>query len=322
MGPVQFEHLDLNLLRVFDALIEERSVTKAGERLGLTASAVSHALNRLRLALKDDLFVRGPNGMQPTLRAADIGPRLHQTLLQLRAALAPAEFFPAEAEREFTIASSDYGILVLLPAVMAIIRREAPHVGLRVWPLGEGTSENLDSGRVDLAIGAFGKVPERFDSLTLFSEVMVWVIRADHPSAAGPLTLERLVELPHLIPAMGPQESAVGGIVVEHGLERYVSRDESSELKEALAARGIRRMIAMTVPNVLAVPSIVEQSDMAALIPRRVALSAANRYRLKFFEPPYAPAAYDYSMIWHKTQGVEPGNAWLRGVFREAAAAL
>lgn len=322
MAPLQFDHLDLNLLRVFDALIEERSVTKAGERLGLTASAVSHALNRLRLALNDELFVRGPNGMQPTLRAADIGPRLHQTLLQLRTALAPADFVAAEAEREFTIASSDYGILVLLPAVMAIIRERAPRVGLRVWPVGEATSEHLDAGRVDLAIGAFGRVPERLDAMMLFSEVMVWVLRADHPAAGGPLTLDRLVELPHVIPAMGPQEGAIGGIVVEHGLERYVSRDESSELKEALAARGIRRMIAMTVPNVLAVPSIVEQSDMAALMPRRVAVSVTSRYRLKYFEPPYAPAAYDYSMIWHKTQGLDPGNAWLRGVFREAAAAL
>jgi len=322
MGPLQFETLDLNLLRVFDAMVEENSVTRAAERLGLTPSAVSHALNRLRYVLKDELFVRGPSGMQPTPRAADIGPRLHQTLIQLRAALAPGEFIAGEAEHEFTIVSSEYSSLILLPAVAARIRREAPRVTIRVWPIAEEIAENLGAGRVDLAIGSFGRIPERFRTAPLFSETMVWVLRADHPAADKPLTLEALVELPHLVASLGAYEHAVGGIIVDQGLERYVSRDAARELQEASTALGLRRLVAMTVPNVLVIPSIVEQSDMAALLPRRVALSAANRYRLRIFEPPYESGPMTVSMLWPVTQGEDAGNLWLRALFQEVAAGI
>src|SRR3954451_10985148 len=100
--------VDLNLLRVFDVMLEERSVTRAGARLGLTQSAVSHALNRLRYALSDDLFVRGPSGMQPTPRALEMGPQVHAAFVQLQAALAPADFSPATSERRFALAAGTY----------------------------------------------------------------------------------------------------------------------------------------------------------------------------------------------------------------------
>src|SRR5476649_559075 len=102
MPDINFPSLDLNLLRLFDALAEERSVTRAGARLGLTQSAVSHALSRLRHALQDELFVRGPDGMRPTARAQEIAPMLRQGLEQLHAALAPADFTPAETRRRFS----------------------------------------------------------------------------------------------------------------------------------------------------------------------------------------------------------------------------
>src|SRR5712691_11850143 len=108
MNSVHFNSLDLNLLRVFDAMIEERSVTRAGERLGLTQSAVSHALNRLRYLLDDELFVRVPDGMRPTPRASEIAPRLREGLLQLQLALAPADFIPEQTDRRFTVACTEY----------------------------------------------------------------------------------------------------------------------------------------------------------------------------------------------------------------------
>src|SRR5579872_1934927 len=115
MSNVHFQALDLNLLRLFDALSEERSVTRAGARLGLTQSAVSHALNRLRHALQDELFVRGPEGMQPTARAQEIAPRLRQGLHQLQLALDPAAFDPADTERRFSLAVGAYTATVLMP---------------------------------------------------------------------------------------------------------------------------------------------------------------------------------------------------------------
>src|SRR3954454_9827367 len=124
MREVHFNTLDLNLLRVFDALAEERSVTRAGERLGLTQSAVSHALNRLRYALEDELFLRGPDGMTPTPRAAEIWPELRRGLGQLQHGVAPTEFVPAEAERTFHVCASPYIGEILLPTVVARLRSE------------------------------------------------------------------------------------------------------------------------------------------------------------------------------------------------------
>src|SRR3954451_2098090 len=109
MNSVHFNALDLNLLRVFEALMQERSATRAGERLGLTQSAISHALNRLRYVLQDELFVRGADGMQPPERAPEISPLLRQGLLQLQLALAPADFVPERSDRRFTIPCTEYG---------------------------------------------------------------------------------------------------------------------------------------------------------------------------------------------------------------------
>src|SRR5258708_5588942 len=132
MNAIHFPALDLNLLRVFDALMEERSVTRAGARLGLTQSAVSHSLGRLRYVLKDELFERGTDGMLPTPRAVEIGPRLREGLYQLQLALAPAEFVPAETERRFSIAADEYTSACLLPRMVARMREAAPRSELRI----------------------------------------------------------------------------------------------------------------------------------------------------------------------------------------------
>src|SRR5215813_8700002 len=200
MNSVNFAALDLNLLRVFDTLIEERNVTRAGERLGLTQSAISHALNRLRYVFGDELFVRGPEGMQPTLRAAEIAPRLREGLIQLQLALAPAEFAPARTDRRFTITCGEYVGAVLIPGFVSRLREAAPNAELRIRPSNMGVAEAVLAGRVDLAIGSFRRVPEWFAYEPLFRETRVWVLSADHRAAGGDeLTLERLAELPHLI---------------------------------------------------------------------------------------------------------------------------
>src|ERR1700752_4936501 len=132
MPEIHFAALDLNLLRVFHALAEEGSVTRAGARLGLSQSAVSHALNRLRYALHDELFVRGPAGMRPTPRALEIAPRLQEGWRHLQLAVAPAEFVPAETRRRFTIAAGAYTSTVLMPSVIAMIRDVAPFAEIRL----------------------------------------------------------------------------------------------------------------------------------------------------------------------------------------------
>jgi DNA-binding transcriptional LysR family regulator len=323
MSNIHFNSLDLNLLRVFDALIEERSVTRAGERLGLSQSAISHALNRLRYVLNDELFVRTPDGMQPTIRAAEIAPRLREGLLQLQLALGPAEFDPARTERRFTIACTEYVGTILMPQLVARLRGLAPNAEIRIRPSNMGVAEPLLAGRVDLAIGSFRRVPELFIYETLFHETRVWVLSADHPAARHDLTLERLSALSHLIiSSSGEDEQAVHGYVTDHGLERLVTRSEVGLLQGALAAQGLRRVIRLTTPHFLAALAIVSQSDMAAPLPRRLAAAFAEQYRLKLFEPPYPSPSFDIMALWHRDHGEEPAIVWLRTVLKEVAAAL
>jgi DNA-binding transcriptional LysR family regulator len=323
MNSIHFSSLDLNLLRVFDALIEERSVTRAGERLGLSQSAISHALNRLRYVLDDELFVRVSDGMRPTPRASDIAPRLRQGLLQLQLALAPAEFDPARTERRFTITCGEYVGTVLMPGFIAQVRAEAPNAELRIRPSNMGVAEALLAGRVDLAIGSFRRVPEPFVCEPLLQETRAWVLSADHPAARGELTLERLASLSHLIiSATGEDEHAVNGYVTDHGLERLVARAEVGLLQGALAAHGLRRVIGLTTPHFLAALAVVSRSDMAAPLPRRLAAAFADRYRLRLFDPPYASPPFDIMALWHRDHGNEPAIAWLRAILREVAAGL
>src|SRR3954464_7835797 len=320
---VRFDNLDLNLLRVFEALMEERSATRAGSRLGLTQSAISHALNRLRYVLKDELFVRGPDGMQPTERAAEIAPRLRQGLLQLQLALAPSEFVPEQTDRRFTIACTEYAGAVIVPALIARLRHDAPHAALSILPSNQGVAETLRCGRADLAIGSFRRFPNWFESERLLREDRVWVLGADHPAASGRLTLERLADLPHLvIAATGEDERAIEGYVVDHGLERLVTRSDAGLLQGALAARGLRRSVAVTTPHFLAALMTVSQSDIAALMPRRLATAFMGRYRLALFEPPYPSPAFEMMSLGARDQGEQPPIVWLRQLLREVAAEL
>jgi DNA-binding transcriptional LysR family regulator len=323
MNDVHFNSLDLNLLRVFDTLIEERSVTRAGERLGLSQSAISHALSRLRYALNDELFVRMPDGMRPTVRAAEIAPRLREGLLQLQLALGPTEFDPARTQRRFTIACTEYAGTVLVPRFMARLRALAPNAELRIRPSNMGVAEALLAGRIDLAIGSFRRVPEPFVHEPLFRETRVWVLGGEHPAAQGELTLELLASLSHLIiSATGEDEHAVDGYVSDHGLERLVMRSELGLLEGALAARGLHRVIRLMTPHFHAALAVVSQSDMAAPLPRRLAAAFADQYRLKLFDPPYPSPPFDIMALWHRDHGEEPAIVWLRRVLREVAADL
>jgi DNA-binding transcriptional LysR family regulator len=323
MNSIHFNALDLNLLRVFEALMQERSATRAGERLGLTQSAISHALNRLRYVLKDDLFLRGPDGMQPTPRAAEIAPRLRQGLLQLQLALAPTDFIAAETDRRFTITCTEYAGAVLIPGLIARLRAEAPNASLTMLPSNMGVAEVLRSGRADLAIGSFRRVPEWGISEPLMRENQIWVLRADHPAAGQELTLERLSKLPHLvISATGEDEHAIQGYVVDHGLERMVTRSDAGLLQGALLARGLRRTVVVTTPHILGALTAVSESDIAALVPRRWATAFMGRYRLALFEPPYPSPPFEIMSLWHRDHGEQPPIAWLRQLLREVAAEI
>lgn len=315
-----FSNMDLNLLRVFDALFEERSVTRAGSRLHVTQSAVSHALARLRDILDDELFVKSPDGMTPTAKARAVGPRLRAGLLQVQAALSVDAFDPATTEHHYTIAADAYACTVLLPSIVGRIRADAPGVDVRIAPGVADIGEALDTGRVDLAISAYGRVPERLGLHVLLRDRLVWVLRADHPMAQGPLTLERLAGLPHLVRAVTDERTeAMDGMIVEHGLERRVAQDGDGALIDALAGIGRRRQVRLTVPSTHAALAVVGETDLAALVPWRMASAWADHYRLKWMEPPYPGPETQLSMVWHLGHGGDPALKWLRDTIATVA---
>ncbi|HTI68201.1 MAG TPA: LysR family transcriptional regulator [Caulobacteraceae bacterium] len=318
MNMPHLRTLDLNLLRVFLALLDEGSVTRAGTRLGLTQSAVSHALNRLRYGLDDQLFVRGPSGMQPTPRAVEIAPRVRQGLGQLQTALAPATFDPAESDRDFVIAAGAYSASVLLPEMIARVRLQAPRASIRVQSAFRGPVEELDAGRCDLVIGMFGRTPERFDSEPVFRDRMVWALRADHPAASRPLTVESLAALSHLAVATADPADIVHGSVLEQGVERRVAFDDSV-LSDELTARGLGRKVALTLSDMHAALAVVARSDMTAAVPLGLVKVFGSALGLKAMEPPYPSPDRDIVALWRRDND-GPALQWLRGLLREAGA--
>ena len=316
MREVHFQTLDLNLLRVFDALSEERSVTRAGERLGLTQSAVSHALNRLRYALEDELFLRGPDGMKPTPRATEIWPELRRGLLLLQHAVAPTEFDASEAERVFNLAASSYTSEVLLPRLVERVRAEAPKVQLNVRGLDAGVPEALEAGRLDMVIGVFGRIGEVFSRLTLFEERLVWAVRADHPAAQGEDPQKALQKA--LLVVLTPGDEGVDGERSNRLLERRVLWDELASDRAPLG-RDARSRVRVMVDNAHAALATVGSSDLVGLAPRRLAQSRCEALGLRLLEAPGLGRGTAVEAVWRTDQTSHPALTWLREKLVEAA---
>lgn len=315
-------NLDLNLLRVFDVLLEERSVTRTGARLGLTQSAVSHALSRLRYMLADELFVRGPTGMQPTPRAVEMGPQVHAALNQLQAALAPPDFDPATSERRFAVVCGAYASAILAPPVASRLAEQAPLSELMIAELGLDVLERLDARRVDFLVGSVLAAPERFARETILTEQLVWVVRATHPILQEEaIDLPTLVSVPHVVIARN-----LPGLIEEGGERRpFVSRaswEDAGAFEAALASRSLTRRVGVSVPDTYTALAVASRTDMATLIPRRLALLSAQGGRVKLIEPPYESPSVDVSLLYLKERLAEPAVMWMRDLIRAVAGGL
>jgi DNA-binding transcriptional LysR family regulator len=315
-------NLDLNLLRIFDVMLEERSVTRAGTRLGLTQSAVSHALNRLRYTLDDELFVRGPAGMNPTPRAVEMGPQVHAALSQLQAALAPADFDPLTSERRFAVVAGAYASAVLAPPLASRLAETAPQCELMIAEYAPDVLERLDARRVDFLVGSVLAAPDRFAHETVLSEELVWVVRNGHPIIdRGRIDLATLVSMPHVVISR-----AIPGIVEEGGERRaLVSRaswEDAGAFEAALATRGLARRVGVTVPDTYTALAVASRTDMATLIPRRLAMLSAQSGRVQLIEPPYESPPVDVSLLYLRDRLADPAIAWMRDVIRSVAASL
>jgi DNA-binding transcriptional LysR family regulator len=304
IGAVNLRAMNLNLLLVLDALLEERHVSRAAQRLGLSQPAVSNALAQLRTLLGDPLLVRSGGGMIPTERARALAGPLHAAIAALEGALAPPEAFdPARAERTFTLAASDFVEFVLLPKLLARLAREAPGVRLqlRAWPHNR-IPPTLETGEVDLMMGFLGDVPPAHRSERLFGDEFVCIVRKDHPRVRRRLTLATYTALSHVL--VTPESGAPGVVDVE------------------LAKMGLSRTVGLRISHFLMVPTIVATTDFVAAVSRRVAEEAAKWLPLRVLDPPLPLPRGAVAQAWHERTHASAPHAWLRKVVAEIAATV
>lgn len=299
MQKVDIGGIDLNLLKLFDALLKEGSVTGAGARLGLSQPAASRGLARLRRLMNDRILVRTANGWELTQRALALSASVTKLLDDARAIVAPSEFHPSTASGQFTVATADHLALLLIPELVAKLASLAPGIDL-VMPATAGDNVDLIAqGSADLAIGSFEGLPARFYNRRLYDEDYVCVVRQGHPIIGEGLTLENFVSLSHLS-------------VIITGQGR-------SAVDEALAQHGLTRRIAVRTPHFLAAPMIVAESDLIMCIPRRLAHRLAKSVAIEVIDLPIQIPSFTPSIIWHERQHYDPAHKWLRNQIVEIA---
>ncbi|WP_075791419.1 LysR family transcriptional regulator [Massilia putida] len=294
--------IDLNLLSVFQEVYRERQISAAARRLGLTQSAVSNALARLRRTFGDELFVRTAHGMQPTPLAQQMAEPIGAAMAQVALALSQrSRFDPATSGRRFTLAMTDVGEVYFMPVLIERCRSNAPNVEIAsIRANGLTLKDDMETGRVDLAIGAFEDVSEALYHRALFRQRFVSMFRKDHPLAKGKVDLARFVAAPHLIvdAAQSPYDR-INGL-----------------LEKAGVTAGAR----FRVPHFTAVPYIVSTSELVVTVPQKLAESAASPFGLKWIEPPLALPTLQTNVFWHRRFNHDPGIQWLRGLIADVFA--
>jgi DNA-binding transcriptional LysR family regulator len=287
-------------LLALHALLETRSVTAAAKRTGVTQSAMSHTLARLRTRLGDPLLVRSGRGLVPTARAEAMAPRLAAAVRELEAAMtATPAFDPATARRTFTLVTSDLVELAVLPGLVARLGREAPGVDLHVRPSGDGEAA-VRAGDVDLAVQPLRRdaATSGLRARTLFREEFACAVRRGHPLAEGELTVERFAAARHAFIA---PRGTPGGVV-----------------DDLLASMGLARRTVLIVPSFLVVPHVVAATDLVVTLPARFAHTFAALLPLVVLPHPISPPGFTMSAIWHERMDGDPGHRWLRKVVSEA----
>jgi DNA-binding transcriptional LysR family regulator len=319
---VSFKTLDLNLLKVFDAVMEERSVLRASQKVALSQSAVSHSLARLREMLDDDLFVRTATGMQPTARALTMAPQVRQALRSLELAVEQPTFAPAISTKQFTLAANDFTTMVLAPPLLKILSREAPAIDLTIKPVTRiDLAEQIDLGRIDVAVGVFSAPPSRFRSALLFEYDDVLIIGGERK--LGGLDKAKLATLPLVVVSFGgEQEGAVGGFISERGLARRSEMYDRPALERALADSERPLRIAVSLPHFLALPALLVDSELAAIVPRPLARALEQAHAITTYELPYTTAPVEVRLLWHERVEHEPSHEWLHEVLRRATDGL
>lgn len=292
MQQVDIASVDLNLLKLLDALVREHSVTRAGLQLGLSQPAASRALGRLRAMLGDRLVVRGKLGLELTPRGEALAGPVATLLDAARRIVAPDVFDPATATGRITIAAHDHLSLIVLAGLMARFERAAPALSLHIAPPAGDNVRLVEQGGADLALGMFETLPGSLHRRGLYEDRLVCVVRAGHPDAVGELNLARYVALRHIAVT--------------------ISGAGASAVDIALAALGHTRHVALRVPHFLAGAMLVADSEMILTLPGRLARLLATRLPLALVALPLQVALLSPAMIWHERVHGDPAHVWVR----------
>ena len=291
--------LDLNLIRVFDALMQERSVTRAGERIGLSQPAVSAALARLRYSLGDQLFVRRGNEMIPTPRAEELGALARSALVQVERMLqAGRQLDLGRLERTFTLMGADFFSTLFLPTLAETVSCLAPGVKLRLLDSARGDVDRLlQDDAIDMALERPLEVAETISHLRLFLSPFVIIAAANNPALqdvpeGSAIPLELFCKLPHVL--------------------RSIDGTMSGMVDEALAKLGQQRRVSLAVPHFHAVALAVSQGKQLAAVPVQFASAVKQTLRLRVFEPPFPIPAPEIKLYWHARHDGEAAHQWLR----------
>lgn len=289
---IDLSRTDLNLLVLFEAVLAERHVARAAERLNLSPSAVSHGLGRLRRLLNDPLFLRTPKGVAPTARALALAEPIGELLARTRAVVASATpFEPGRSRRRFTLAMPDAVATVILPPLLARLAREAPGIDLGVvGTMLDDALADLDARRADIAVQPLGEVPARFFSQALYVEQFSIAVRRGHPLSEA-FTLDAYCAHAHVL------VSATG--------------DAFGLVDAVLGEAGMKRRVALSVPSFMLALAVVAETDLVAAIPTRLLAAHAARFALDAIEPPTPWGRAALRAIVPRVALMDEGIAWL-----------
>jgi DNA-binding transcriptional LysR family regulator len=291
--------LDLNLLRAFDAIATEGSVTVAGERIGLSQPAMSNALARLRTLFGDPLFVRTPRGMRPTPFAQQLERPVREALRLIQTALQQhAGFEPGSSGNTFRFHMSDIGEMVFLPGLLERVKRDAPGVRIEVVRIPvKDVHAALEAGELDLAVGFLPGLTTGMRQQPLFREHYVCMLRADHPVIGAKVSVKQFREAAHVLVSY----TGTGHQVIE----------------ETIVAQGLSERIAVRVPHFLVVPMILARTDLVVIVPSRVAAVFSGLGNFKVLKLPLHMPSFEVRLHWHQRFHQDPANRWLRQVMTE-----
>ena len=295
---MNIKNFDLNLLVVFKTLYEERNVTKASKKIGITQPAMSNALNRLRYLVKDELFIRGPKGMRPTPRANELSSPIQTALNNLELSLSSINFDPQTTKKLYKISISDDVAPLILPNLINFLEKESPNSSLRIRSeQGSEALKLLDSNDIDFAIGRFEMVSTRFESVDLYTEKYVCMMNSDHPLAKDEkLSIEQYLSSKHL--RVAPAGTPVAPI------------------DRSLSQLNLEREIFARIDLVTMAPLILKNSDLILTLPSKTAQRMAKNYNFSIAELPIGLEQRQTKLLWHRELTNHPAYDWIKSQIR------